>query len=227
MGERLGEEGPFLVTFEDWLKGVESVLEEKYGIGLNDTKEEEEWRRDYENNECPLDAVDSQMNRHDVPTLHEASGSAGWGKPPKYDWDKKIVERPPKSKLVPGEMFKTIEQIEAALKEKGLVLYGSDEAKKLPAGMYIGLFHGFNEETYDHDKSLLDDWGAQGPVIGPLKYAHTTFASHVKLGFTGKNEEYVPVMYQGSMGSMNELEVRKGCLIFDGIAFGDWTVFQK
>ena len=228
MGERLGEEGPFCVLFDDWLKGVEAVLQEKYGIGLNDTKEADEWRRDYENNESPLEAVDSQMDRHDVESLHEASGKAAWGTPePYYTWDEKVVERQPKSKLVPGEMVKTVAQLEKQITDRGLPLYGSEEHQALKPGTYLGLFHGFNEETYDHDKSIHADWGAQGPVIGPLKYVHTTFASHVKLGFLGDNEEEPPQELENLLGSMCEFDIRNGCVVCDGIAYGDWTVFQK
>src|SRR5471032_1896299 len=53
-----------------------------------------------------------------------------------------------------------------------------DRDTNLPAGLYLGLFHG--RDALDAD---MDDWGFAGPVIGPLEYAHTTYASEVKLCF--------------------------------------------
>ncbi len=58
-----------------------------------------------------------------------------------------------------------------------LPLYGERDTS-LPAGLYLGLFHG--RDTPDAD---MDDWGFVGPIIGPLEYAHTTYASEIKLHF--------------------------------------------
>jgi hypothetical protein len=42
--------------------------------------------------------------------------------------------------------------------------------------VYVELFHG-----RDSVNSELADWGSQGPILGPLKYVYTTYATDVKL----------------------------------------------
>lgn len=59
-----------------------------------------------------------------------------------------------------------------------LPAYTSDYTKLKP-GMYLGLFHGRTKPDQD-----MTDWGFHGPVIGPLEFVHTTYASEVKLQFT-------------------------------------------
>lgn len=41
--------------------------------------------------------------------------------------------------------------------------------------VYLHLFHG--RDTVDQD---MDDWGFDGPVIGPLDYAHITYMTDIK-----------------------------------------------
>jgi hypothetical protein len=42
--------------------------------------------------------------------------------------------------------------------------------------VYLHLFHG--RKSPDEQ---LDDWGEDGPVLGPLKYVHTTYARDLKV----------------------------------------------
>ena len=42
--------------------------------------------------------------------------------------------------------------------------------------VYLYLFHG--RATPDED---VEDWGCEGPAIGPLDYVHTTYGSEVKI----------------------------------------------
>ena len=49
--------------------------------------------------------------------------------------------------------------------------------------MYLELFHG--RTTLDEQ---LEDWGTRGPILGPLTYVHTTYATHVKFAFTNSSE---------------------------------------
>jgi hypothetical protein len=42
-------------------------------------------------------------------------------------------------------------------------------------GVYLHLFHGRSSPDEE-----LDDWGSDGPVIGPLNYVHITYACDVK-----------------------------------------------
>jgi len=61
-------------------------------------------------------------------------------------------------------------------------IYGKDESKVKP-GLYLALFHG--AETIKERKALGDAgvFGSNGPMIGPLKYVHTTYGAHIKLAF--------------------------------------------
>jgi hypothetical protein len=44
-------------------------------------------------------------------------------------------------------------------------------------GVYLHLFHG----RKDPDEQM-DDWGLEGPVIGPLNYVHVTYMATVRVG---------------------------------------------
>lgn len=46
--------------------------------------------------------------------------------------------------------------------------------------IYIELLHG--RHTPDEE---LEDWGFNGPVLGPFPFFHTTYGSDIKLGDTG------------------------------------------
>ncbi|MFA6175061.1 MAG: hypothetical protein WC765_00610 [Phycisphaerae bacterium] len=74
--------------------------------------------------------------------------------------------------------------------------------------IYIRLFHGRTDPDQD-----MDDWGNDGPIFGPYKFAHTTYGHFLKLG---KSE-----------GHVDELFVRHEDLIYyDGVYYGDWSVFD-
>ena len=45
-------------------------------------------------------------------------------------------------------------------------------------GMYLGLLHG-----RDHPQQQMNDWGFNGPMIGPLKWFHTTYTCTVRIAF--------------------------------------------
>src|SRR6266540_2029269 len=57
--------------------------------------------------------------------------------------------------------------------------YRSCCVSETPSGLYLALFHG--RKTPDED---MEDWGFDGPMIGPLSYVHTTYRSHLWLGFS-------------------------------------------
>lgn len=72
--------------------------------------------------------------------------------------------------------------------------------------IYIRLFHGRTDPSQD-----MDDWGTDGPVFGPYKFAHTTYVCHVKLGRLD--------------GNCDELNIHEDMLYYNGCYYGDWTVF--
>ncbi|HEV2327638.1 MAG TPA: hypothetical protein VGY56_02490 [Verrucomicrobiae bacterium] len=72
-------------------------------------------------------------------------------------------------------------------------------------GVYLELFHG--RKTKDEE---LDDWGTPGPIFGPLAYVHTTYQDHIKFE---------------QNGDWHELWLAEGMIFYDGMWYGDWTVF--
>lgn len=80
--------------------------------------------------------------------------------------------------------------------------------------VYLELFHG----TETTDRSKLDAWGEQGPILGPLAWVHTTYAGDLKccpLDADGKPNEFASA----------DLQVAVECLLFyDGMYYGDWSV---
>jgi hypothetical protein len=72
--------------------------------------------------------------------------------------------------------------------------------------VYIRLFHGRTDPGKD-----MDDWGLDGPVFGPFEFVHTTYSLHVKCGKTD--------------GNCFELHCFEDMLYYDGVYYGDWSVF--
>lgn len=71
--------------------------------------------------------------------------------------------------------------------------------------MYLELFHGRNDPN-EH----MDDWGFQGPVIGPFSNAHVTYNTHIKLWSERLKRTY-EVVFDGDM------------VHYDGKWYGDWV----
>ncbi len=125
-------------------------------------------------------------------------------------------------------------------------VYGEHDSSThlLRRGLYLALFHGsYGQDRLSRDKRF-QDWGFNGPVIGPLRWVHTTYKYHVKFQFESEAdaERYRPWLDDGVrwVGVDQELfvatepskaDIAKGincedCIIFAGDAFGDWTVFN-
>ncbi|WP_186084735.1 hypothetical protein [Burkholderia gladioli] len=106
----------------------------------------------------------------------------------------------------------------------------NDAQTDLAPGLYLGLFHG-----RDATDEVLDDWGFDGPVIGPLEFVHTTYAAEIKLRFVDNHvtPRYFPGTWlvadvaTGDLVPCAEavLSVADDLLVFDGRYFGDWSVF--
>ena len=84
-------------------------------------------------------------------------------------------------------------------------------------GMYLGLFHGRNSP-----KESMDDWGFAGPVLGPLRYCHTTYMAHLRLHFVS-GEDAMSCCHASSLAV--ELAVVQDLIEFEGAFYGDWTLF--
>ena len=138
------------------------------------------------------------------------------------------------SEPVPATPAERIKAAERKLRLRGIPVYRDENPGLLP-GLYLSLFHGFASEE---DREVVDDWGGNGPMIGPLRFVHTTYGSCVKFEFLAVEranlyfpenrhgvvfdpKRYVDVHY----GLAEELEVNKnGTIEYDGFEYGDWTV---
>lgn len=103
-----------------------------------------------------------------------------------------------------------------------IATYNDREAMKaMPEGLYLGLFHG-----RDNPDETLEDWGFDGPIIGPLEYVHTTYSTHIKLGFVEEErcKLYVDAGIVNDHG-FTDLMIVEDMVQCQGKYYGDWTVF--
>lgn len=59
-----------------------------------------------------------------------------------------------------------------------LPIFRETDLATLRPGLYLRLFHG-----RDDADATLHDWGHNGPMFGPLRYVHATYASEIKFAF--------------------------------------------
>ena len=76
----------------------------------------------------------------------------------------------------------------------------------LKSKVYLSLFHGRTSPD-----EQLSNWGKEGPILGPFDWIHTTYRCEVKCGQDD--------------GDYHELTINEDCLYYDGIWYGDWSVF--
>ena len=114
--------------------------------------------------------------------------------------------------------------------------YGKDEARVIP-GLYLGLFHGYTSEAAREKHG--GEWGADGPLIGPLVFLHTTYGSHMKPQFRADADV---ALYEGlwPANCLWNNPLRDKGIVTDGsiylvgsernlfpagdMQYGDWTV---
>lgn len=85
-------------------------------------------------------------------------------------------------------------------------------------GMYFGLFHGRKKVN-----EVMQDWGFDGPCLGPLNYFHTTYASTIQIEFENPVDAH---RFTGSYTLQCELQLNGDMLRYEGNYFGDWTVYM-
>jgi len=74
--------------------------------------------------------------------------------------------------------------------------------------LYIRLFHGRTDPNQD-----MDECGSDGPVLGPYEFVHTTYKNFIRLGKPDDNCE--------------ELFLHEDMLYYNGVYYGDWSVFTE
>jgi hypothetical protein len=99
-----------------------------------------------------------------------------------------------------------------------------------PACVYLRLFHGRRDPEAD-----LEEWGSEGPVIGPLAFVHVTYLCHVKFAASPQvMERFFPDVISDwrSRGLANakaplcdwHLDVAADLILYDGVYYGDWSI---
>ncbi len=78
--------------------------------------------------------------------------------------------------------------------------------------MYLQLYHGRTSPEQN-----LDDWGSSGPVFGPLQWFHVTYLSSFR--FCYENEP--------TGDTSGEFFFVEDLLHYDGVYYGDWSVFMS
>jgi hypothetical protein len=77
----------------------------------------------------------------------------------------------------------------------------------------------------------MEDWGAEGPDIGPLRFCQTTYGSSLALEFLDveDKQKFFGVDPDASHGFdfTAWLEVKEDCIEYDGKFYGDWSCFTK
>ena len=79
--------------------------------------------------------------------------------------------------------------------------------------VYLELFHGRRNPHED-----LDDWGFEGPVLGPFPFVHITYGSTIKVGIN-------PVISSPYCNSNLHID-EDGFIVFAGSYYGDMSVFD-
>lgn len=95
-----------------------------------------------------------------------------------------------------------------------LPTYGDKPTKP---GLYLGLFHGRVDP-----KQQMDDWGFQGPMIGPLRWVHTTYTKNIRIEFESASD--APLFFNAHRVE-HFLEIDGDMLVFEKKYYGDWTVY--
>ena len=76
----------------------------------------------------------------------------------------------------------TTEKVEQNAARTYPIYRESDE--DLPPGLYLALFHGFeNDEARQAHYDAGGGWGANGPLIGPLRFVQTTYGNLMRPAF--------------------------------------------
>lgn len=99
------------------------------------------------------------------------------------------------------------------------ILYCSPEAKQLPPGTYLGLFHGRDDPDAD-----MDDFGYVGPMIGPITGYHVTYFYNIRIGF--KEVADARKFFPDANDNWVFLQFENDLLVYEGKYYGDWTVFN-
>ena len=105
--------------------------------------------------------------------------------------------------------------LEAVVNQK-ILKHHTYDTKPTISGMYLKLLHGRAKADAE-----LDDWGDDGPWIGPLIWFHCTYLTNIGIGFVGGDElnsQYYNIEIPTPMYLYQEM------LYYDGMYYGIWEL---
>ncbi len=149
----------------------------------------------------------------DMPTLYHDASDPNWADQAHgyHEFEQVELVYKPRSGIKRDE--RTITELLEAFRvesEKGWGIVRNLEAEKpdeSEGNLYIRLFHG--RENMD-DK--LEDWGWDGPILGPYESIQLTYGTHIKLHKADHFED---------------LGVAKDLICYDGYYYGDMEIFES
>ena len=74
-------------------------------------------------------------------------------------------------------------------------------------GVYLRLFHGRTDPN-----AIVDDWGTDGPTIGPLEFVQVSYHN-------------APRLY--AQGVEFWLDKHEDLILFRGVYYGDWSIVSE
>jgi hypothetical protein len=86
-------------------------------------------------------------------------------------------------------------------------------------GLYLELQHG-----REHPTQPMNGWGFDGPLIGPLNWCHTIYATTVRIEFQSVEDE-LQYFDEACFPDARDMEIFEDLLVHNGKYYGDWTVF--
>lgn len=108
--------------------------------------------------------------------------------------------------------------IASALKEHELIKRHTHTEMPTEPGMYLRLSHG--RESIDAE---LEDWGYDGPWVGPIDWFHCTYMYDIGIGFA-TGEEFGPAA--GTDLVPPPIFFSNDMIYCDGSYYGNWEVLQ-
>ncbi|MBZ4194307.1 MAG: hypothetical protein LAE24_08370 [Candidatus Contendobacter sp.] len=97
-------------------------------------------------------------------------------------------------------------------------IYSEENMPEKP-GLYFALFHG----RKDPDEEM-DEWGLNGPIIGPLKWGHTTYGTRLHICFETEEDELRYFNFS-NFPEGHAIDVINYLIPYAGFNYGDWTFF--
>jgi hypothetical protein len=104
------------------------------------------------------------------------------------------------------------------LSESGFLVPACGERPE-KRGLYLELLHG----RIDRHQQM-NGWGLGGPLIGPLEWCHTTYATHLRVLFKSEADER-KYFSDVSFPDAHDIEVQFDLAYVDGVYYGDWSVY--